>query len=295
MIEWRGETPAEKGFKEELKKAVPQTVFVTFDARQDKERLLRFLRDELAGKPRAYAYVYSFGTTASEMVRRVLATMNGHRIIHVINVVADPVAAKLAESLEAAGENRIVGCHLVPPEVQLRNARKLVKFARLGIIFNPREENANIQLQQLKDLSIPMGFTVIPIRIKPETGDLESALRQIAEREFHVDCVYLHSESFLVSNAKRVVQQLNEARIPTIAAVEPFMQEGALTGTIVSYRRLGQLVAKAVVKDIKSSQATCNGPVILDPSPEFLLNTTTAGSLGIKLDGLDVTGLKTIR
>ncbi len=295
MIEWRGETPAEKGFKEELKKAIPQTVFVTFDARQDKERLLRFLRDELAGKPRAYDYVYSFGTTASEMVRRVLATVSSKRIVHVVNVVADPVAAKLADSLEAVGENRIVGCHLVPLEVQLANARKLVKFARLGIIFNPREENANIQLQQLTELSTIMGFAVIPIRIKPETADLESALRQIAEREVHVDCVYLHSESFLVSNAKRVITHLNASRIPTITAVEPFMQEGALVGTIASYRRLGQLVAKAVAKDIKNPRTMCNGPVILDPDPEFLLNTTTAGSLGIKLDGLDTTGLKTIR
>jgi hypothetical protein len=73
------------------------------------------------------------------------------------------------------------------------------------------------------------------------------------------------------------------------------MQEGALVGTIASYQKLGQLVARAVAKDIKSPGATCNGPVILDPAPEFLLSTATAGSLGIRLEGLDTAGVKPIR
>lgn len=293
MIQWRGETPAEKGFMDELQRTVAGIEFVTFDADQDKDRLLNYLRGEFTGKARRFDYVYSFGTTASEMVRRVLATVNAKGIVHIINIVADPVTAKLADSLSAAGGNRIVGCHLVPLETQLRNARRIVAFTRIGLIFNPREENANIQLQQLTDLSVRMGFAVVPVRIRPEKEDLENALRRIAEKEIDVDCVYLHSESFLVSNAKLVVKRLNEARIPTITAVEPFMQEGALTGTIASYHKLGQLVARAVVKDIKNPRATHNGPVIFDPNPEFILNTTTAASLGIKVDG--IAGVKFIK
>lgn len=295
MIQWRGETPAEKGFKDELRKAAAGVAFVTFDADQDKDRLLEYLRGEFTGKAHRFDYVYSFGTTASERVRRVLSTVDAKGTVHIMNIIADPVAARLANSLAAAGENRIVGCHMIPLETQLRNAMNIVPFRKLGLIFNPREENSNIQLQQATGLSDKLGFTVVPIRIRPEREDLETALRQIEDKKIDVDCVYLPSESFLVSRAKEVVQRLNAAKVPTIAAVEPYMQEGALTGTIASYDRLGRLVARVVAKDLKSRPARNNWPVILDPSPEFLFNTATASALGIKPEEPGIAGLKYIK
>ncbi len=295
MIQWRGETPAEKGFKDELKKTVAGIAFVTFNADQDKDRLLDYLHKEFTGQARTFDYVYSFGTTASDMVRRVLSTVDAKGTVHIMNIIADPVAAKLADSQAAAGENRIVGCHLVPLETQLRNAMKIIRFRKVGLIFNPREGNSNIQLEQVTNLSAKMGFTVIPIRIKPEQEELEAALRQVEEKQVDVDCVYLLSESFLVSHAKEVVRRLNAAKIPTIAAVEQYMQEGALTGTIASYDKLGRLVARTVAKDLKNRRIRNNWPVIIDPSPEFLLNTATASSLGIALEESRVPGLKRIK
>ena len=295
MVQWRGETPAERGFMDELRRHVPGVAFETFNADQDKDRLLDYLHQVFVRKTRTFDYVYSFGTTASEMVRRVMFAVETKGVVHVINIVADPVAARLADSLASAGENRIVGCHMVPLETQLRNALKIVPFKRMGIIFNPREENSNIQLRQATDLSVRMGFTVVPIRIRPEPGDLENALHRVGTGKIEVDAIYLLSESFLVSNAPWVVKRLNAARIPTIAAVEQYMQEGALTGTIASYQKLGQLVARTVAKDIKSRLATNRWPVVLDPNPEFQVSTSTADTLGIKLEGTKVAGLKYLR
>ena len=69
----------------------------------------------------------------------------------------------------------------------------------------------------------------------------------------------------------------------------------ALTGTIASYQKLGQLVARTVAKDIKSRSATNRWPVVLDPNPEFQVSTSTADTLGIKLEGTKVAGLKYLR
>ena len=101
MILWRGETIAEKGFKDGLKDLGYSIKYTIMNAGQDRRKLARLLRNKLRVKLKQFDYVYTFGTTVSRATKIIVNS----KVPQIYNLVAAPVQSGLVQSQEKSGGN----------------------------------------------------------------------------------------------------------------------------------------------------------------------------------------------
>ncbi len=275
MVVWRGETSAEQSFVNELIRRGYHLNVDLFNARQDRTALADILRQKLYPNIDQYDYVYTFGTTVSETVKTLL---HGIKPL-VFNIVADPVGSDLLAQ-DGLGHDNIVGVtNAVPTLTQIDNARSLIRFNALGVPYNPRENNSSLVVNKLQEAGEHYGFKVIPFRIRPDDQLWRIDLRTMLTTKT-IDAVYLPPDSFLISRAPELLSLLNQAQIPTICAVEEYIQHGCLMGTVADYADLGRLAAD-IVDRLERGIPFSQIPLEFDPAPQFRVNSALKTLLGL--------------
>ena len=273
MILWRGETDAELGFKEEVRKLGYDATYEVFNAGQDKSRLGDILRQDLDLK--RFDYVYTFGTTVSVQTKSFLKG----RVPQIFNIVSYPVRSGLAESMISSGGNICGVKSDVPIGQQIAYAMKILNFKRLGFIFNSREKNSNITLDELKALSDTFGFEIVKFRSPPAKHRLERNLSIIAKKADVIDAVFVPSDSYITSKGKLVAKGLNMAGIPTIGASQKLVEDGILLGSVADYYLLGQQAA--TILDRHQKGAPLSMIPIESPHPKLVINQATMKLLNL--------------
>jgi ABC-type uncharacterized transport system substrate-binding protein len=94
--------------------------------------------------------------------------------------------------------------------------------------------------------------------------------------------VYLPADSFLISEAKLLGAELRAAKIRSIAAVETYVDHGALLGVVPQYRELGRAAA-AIVHRHLNGQRLQEMAVQVDPEPVVKINAATSRALGVAI------------
>lgn len=275
MVLWRGETEAELGFKNEMQTLGYRVQYTVFDARQDKSRLNSLLRQSL--DPKTFDYIYTFGTTVSLQTKNLLK----ERVPHVFNIVSYPLHSGLVKSLEATGANICGVKSDVPLLDQVQNGMAVLPFKQMGVLFNPREKNSTLTLDELEVLGREFNFKVIAFRTPPTRNRLELNIRKIIESDPPISVVFLPADSFITSQAPRILKSLNRAGISTIGASHKLLTEGALLGSVADYYTLGQQAAKIVDRNQKG-EPLAEIPVAL-PHRRLVINRTTMEHLGLDL------------
>jgi putative ABC transport system substrate-binding protein len=277
MVLWRGETRAEEGFKAELEQLGYTAEYHTLNANQDLSALAELTRNE--NKFAAFDYIYAFGTTVTLFISRIV----GDTPPIIFNVVTDPVKSKIIDKMDAPGKNISGASNYIPLKIEIENALKVIPFKRLGIFFNPREKNSDIIKKQLIGISEKMGFEVITLRCPPVGPLFEQHLTNVANNTIGVDAIYLPSDSFLASQAKRIGRQLKKGKIASIGSIRRFVEMGALLGTVPDYYALGTQAAQVIDRHQKGDPLSTI-PVQTPKHPALVINTTTAAHLGIDID-----------
>jgi putative tryptophan/tyrosine transport system substrate-binding protein len=190
MILWHPETPAEAGFKDELKKLGYTADYVVIDAHQDRTALRSKIESEILPQLKSFDYVYSYGTTVTQVTKVLL----GGRAQQLFDIVYDPVGAGFVESLTASGGNITGASDAVPLSAQFKPFLKQFKIKKLAVLFNPREKNSNQQLQGLQQAAKNYGFDVIELPSPPALDRLQQNLKSLADGQVKVDAVYLPAE-----------------------------------------------------------------------------------------------------
>jgi len=278
MVLWRGPTEADRGFMDRLEQLGYSVSYVTLDAQQDRTRLGTLLRNELGPNLGKFDYVYSYGTTASKTTKTFL----NNRIPHVFSNVADPVRSEVVRSLDASGENISGTTNRIPVSAQIEKVSNIFGFKKLGIIFNPRENNSMLMRQELYEYSKTKKFDVIDFRTPPAGDRLQSALTNLTANPDQVDAVYLPLDSFVLTKAKEIGAALRSAGVKSIGALKVYMTNGALLGVVPDYYKLGKRVADIVHRH-QGGEALANIPVAGVEESTLIVNRTTAGMLKVTL------------
>lgn len=276
MMLWRGELESEKGFRETLEKLGYTPEYTVFDAKQNKKKLAILLRTELAPRPDAFDYYYTFGTTVSKMTKDFLK----NRVPQVFTIVLDPVKAKLVKNPEAPGENISGAMIKVPLEEQLDNVLQIRKIKKIAIIYNTGEKNSIIQVSEMEKSARKYGFQIIQLP-SPTVEVLEKNLKKLTAKEIDADAVYLPSDSFLASQAPRIASYTNAARILTIGGSSAFVKEGIFISTSFDYYASGKSAAEIIDRHQKGEKLE-NIAVQKNP-PAVFINKTTAELLGVEI------------
>jgi putative ABC transport system substrate-binding protein len=277
MIQWRGETEACRGFRDGLKEAGYSVRYSVLDAEQSRTNLGRLLREKLLPNLESYDYVYSYGTTASQMTKTIL----NNRVPHVFSNVTAPVESEIADSMQSSGGNLSGTSNRVPLSFQIETAIRVLRFKTLGIMFNPREKNVVVIRRTLHDLGNKYGFQVVDLRSAPGGDSLERNLQKLTDGSTQVDAVYLPLDSYHMTEADVIGPRLRSAKIVTIAAQKKYIQNGALFGAIPDYYALGKEVAGIVDRN-RRGEALIDVPIETPRKPLIMINQTTSQALGIR-------------
>lgn len=277
MIVWRGETQAEKGFKDGLTELGYKVKYRILNSGQDRKKLGQIL-SKLKPEFDAFDYIYTFGTTVSRTTRVILKD----QVPQIFNVVTDPVGAGIVQSMKSSGGNISGMSDAIPISIQIKSVLDVIKFEKLGLFFNPREKNSIIIRKELYDVAKHLGFKVIDLRSPPAQEMLQENLQKIIDQSILVDAVYLPSDSFLASNAELIGSRLRTAKIKSIAATKRFIENGALLGVVTDYYKLGQTVAKIVDRHQKGEKLQKISIEKVE-NPYLVINKTTCDILNIRI------------
>lgn len=275
LLLWRGETMAEKGFKDGLEAFGYTTEFVTFNADQDVTKLGNFL-SSIASQSDEFDYVYTFGTTISRRAQLVL----NNKVPQLFNIVTDPVGAGIIEKATAERGNIGGASDAVPLSRLFKITIDFFGFQKIGLFFNPREKNSLLIRKEIKALAKTHRFEVVDFRSPPAAQILKENLQKLIDNPKMVDAVYLPADSFLVSNAALIGRQLRSAKIVSIGSVRNFIEAGVLMGFAVDYYQLGQAVA-AIIDRNQRGEELQQIPVARGDF-SLMINQTTSELLGIK-------------
>ena len=278
MVLWRGETEAEKGFREGLKDLGYSVHYTVMNAGQDRAELGRLLREDLKPKLDGVDYVYSYGTTVTLATKTIVQDKTP--VIFVI--VADPVGAGVVRSMESSGENIAGVSNEVSLALQIKTALTVVPFRRLGLLFNPREKNSMLIRERLVEVARPLGIEVVDVRSAPVQDMLQENLHKLRDKTIAVDAVYLPADSFHISNAKLIGAELRAARVKSIAALDTYIDHGALAGVVPDYNKLGRAAA-TIVHRHQGGQKLQDMPVETDKDPLLKVNGVTSRALSVAI------------
>ncbi len=278
MVLWRGETKAEFGLKDKLKELGYSVHYTIYNAEQNRSNLAHMLRMGLEPKHKQFDYIYSFGTTASQMTRRVVLD----RIPHIFNIVTAPKEAGIVENMDSTGGNVSGISHSSSLELQIKSALQIKKFTKIGYFFNPREENSKITLEQLDSIGKNYKFEVVIFRCAPNSEMLLNYLQKLVETPSTVDAVYLPLDSYIISKASVLGEKLKIAKIMSIGAQKDYIDNGALLGLIPDYYQLGT-VAAGIIDRHRKGEKLENIPVHTVRKPTLFINETTRKALGISI------------
>ncbi|OGR06523.1 MAG: hypothetical protein A2511_04115 [Deltaproteobacteria bacterium RIFOXYD12_FULL_50_9] len=273
MILFRGETPAEQGFRETLTTSRDFDIKITvFDANQSKDKLKTII-DGL--DPSQFDLFYTFGTMASQMA---VEKIKDKPII--FNVVQRPVEAMLAKSWESSGNNATGASNLVSMESAFRTLSLVMSIRKLAFIYYEKDPAPKYQKAEVESVRKKFGFKVIDVPVR-DMESIPEALKQIVSAR--VDAVMFPADSFIKANADGIMTVLNQHRIPSVVIIPEMVKEnGALIALGPDYQKLGELAgisALAVLKGKKPADI----PIKRVENLKISVNLKTADILGINL------------
>jgi len=279
-ITFRGMTDVEKGFQDYFASHRIPVQITWRDLNRDASRMAGFLEEIKRTRP---DLVYTWGTSVT---LGVVGTYDGYDpavnitdIPVVFTLVAAPVLAKIVPDLKNPRRNVTGVYHVAPTEAQIRAMQSYRPFKSIGILYTPTEQNSVVVVDEVREVSKRMGFSVIAKPLKLDAAKkvtAEGAPEMIRElKAQNVDWLYLPPDSYLGTQAKSVIiPAAMEARLPTFASTEQLMETGALTGLVSRYTQIGQFTA------YKAEQILVNKV----PPSKIPVETLTRFSLQVRMD-----------
>jgi len=271
MITWRGETEAEQGFMDGLAKSPWQVSYLKFHANQDRARLYRMITQI---RNASVDLIYVFGTTATQMVLSRIKDTPA-----VFNIVTRPVAAGIIAGWERSGNNATGASNQVPVHHQLKTLKKVINYTKLGVIYNPLEQNSIIQKNIVKSLESTLGFELKEYHVSRQSD----VPKVIPHLQGAVDAVYLPADSMVKSLGKIIMAEINAFKIPSLSAVESMViNDGVLLGLVPNYYQLGRLAATKAIQIFMGKKPTEIPSSTLDYF-HISVNLITAQKIGVQI------------
>lgn len=242
MALWRGPTEVEKAFVDHLRESGVAFELTVRDAGQDAGKVPAMVAEIKATRP---DLVYSWGTPVTlGLVGPLDERDPARRVVEVpvvFTMVASPVGARIVAELGPSGRNVTGVTHTVPLEVQLKAMRSYGPFARLGLIYNPKEDNSVAVARRLSELGAGDGFAVLERRLT----DPEAIPILVAElKQDGAEFLYIPADTLIGQHRQALTKAAIEAGLPSFAAAELSIRGAdALLGLVSRYDQIGRFTA----------------------------------------------------
>lgn len=284
MLVFRGCEAACQGFVDYIKaRKIPAAIEI-LDAATDRQRMQAHIARVRRNKP---DLVVTWGTAIS---LEALGTYDGvdpsrhiTDVPAIFMIVSNPVDLRLVPDHQSSGRNITGTRYLVSEEVQLKAARSYLPFERLGIIYNPQENNSLQSVANLQQQAAALGFALIerPVRLVGGEPDPESLPERVAEVvRAGAQLLYQPPDTFLLLHRRALTGAAVAAGLPVFAAAEAPVREGqALMGVVNRYYTVGQLSAAQAERILVHKVPPHEIPIEAPRNFSFLVNMPVARAL----------------
>jgi putative tryptophan/tyrosine transport system substrate-binding protein len=196
--------------------------------------------------------------------------------------VADPIGAKLVESIRRPGGNATgltnFGLELVGKRLEyLKEINP--QLARAAMIVNPTNPISNFYIEQSNAAATKLGLTCKPYNVGT-LDDLEPAFdAMIGDR---MEAVFFNAESLFYVGKKRIAELALARKLPCCGYVKEVLDAGML----ISYGADQRLIARRTayyVDRILKGERPADMPVEQPTLFQLCINLTTAKALGLTI------------
>jgi putative tryptophan/tyrosine transport system substrate-binding protein len=286
LVTWRGWTDTDEGFKDHFERRRIPVELTWRDAGGDAARLAEIVKEIRTIEP---DLVYAWGTSvALGVVGRVQDRSPDRHIIDIPVVfcnVTDPIHSGIVESGEPTRTNVTGSFFVVPLQAQLSTIQSYRPIERLGVIFNPLENNAVITVEELRRLAPEFGMTLLefPVEIQDGEPSRPSVPRLVAEAaSLGVEFLYVPPDSFLSRRNMDLGEAALRHRLPIFGAAEGTLGGSKLMmGLINRYYTIGQLAAWQAERILVHGEDPGTMPIENLPRFSLVLNMQTVRELGL--------------
>jgi len=267
-----GYPDGQKGALSELRKEGFDESKVDFDIRTaegSKDKLIEILKEFRAKNPNL---IIPLGTTT------VIEAYNEFKDIPIVaTIVFDFVGAGVAKSWESSGTNVTGTSSFVDLSTMIQTLRQVSPVKRLGVLYNEKEVNAALQLDELKKIEAKMGFVIIAANVATaeEAGDVTRSLVG------QVDSIFITGATTVGKGLKDIVEVANKSKIPTVAHLADRSEKGVLVVVSADPLKLGELAGKKAAQVLRGAKPT-DIPIEMLKSYSIALNLKTAKAMGIR-------------
>ena len=287
LVLWNGCEEACRGFLDYLKFSHENVEIIQKDLNQKVDNIPELIAEI---KEQAPDLLVTWGTLASV---KILGTGNEGPVSEygaipaLFMVVSQPVESGLVSSLVSQGRNVTGVMHLVPLAEQLQAARQIVEFDKLGIVYNPKETNAQATVNQLKQYADLMNFELLerPVPLsknnkQPSAESIASLVADLADKK--ADLIYLGPDAFVNANRKALIDTATAFSIPVFSASEGAVRnDNALFAFVHRYYTVGQMAGKKALQILKDKTQAYDIPIEAPQRSLFVVNMTAAQRTGV--------------
>ncbi len=215
------------------------------------------------------------------------AAVQGTDIPLVYSAVTDPVAAQLAQSMEAPGENMTGTSDYIDTakilDLVLANNPDT---KTLGLIYNLGETNSAATIEALRPVLEEKGIQAVESTVTTP-GEVQMAAQNLVSKG--VDAIFVPIDNTVASAMSVLADEAIKGGVPVYTAADSLVRDGGLATTGVNYTKLGELTAQMAVQ-VLQGEDPATMPVQVLNDGIVTVNTTTAKALGIDPNVFDLTG-----
>lgn len=285
MVLHRAGTETDQGFKDYLFSAGLDVELTVRNIEGDDTKLPAIVEEIRALRP---DLVYTQSTLVTEGIVGRLGEVDPARHITdlpvVFSMVADPLSAGLASSLESSGRNLTGAVHVASLPVQLKAMRSFMPLKRLGLAYNPSELSQRIMFEKLSQLTAQAGIELVAAHPldsdgKPDPARLTAMMAELAAHK--PDLVYVPPVNFFAPHSKYLMDEARQRGLPTFCAIQVQLDAGGMMGLVAPFYNVGSLAGYKATQILRDRRAPSEIPIETLSRFSFEVDMPTVHALGL--------------
>lgn len=164
---------------------------------------------------------------------------------------------------------------------QIRMAGCCMSLKKLGILYNPGDAAASLQVEILRDVAAQKGLSLYEVAYQPD----KAAEPQIQKLVGHITALYVPEDTDLLTHFDDIVKVMNGANIPIIGEQSEMVRRGALISVSPSYYRMGFSGGRMAASLLKGDLIPEDIPIMRQQDPDIVINMKQVNALNIPLPG----------
>lgn len=219
--------------------------------------------------------IIAIGTAAAQAAMKAT---RGTKILVIFSSITDPLGAHLVKDLKRPQDNVTGVSNFIDIKPQLQLFKELLpRLKRLGMIYNPGEDNSVAIQKKVKDAARDLNL-VITTQAADKTSEVMGAARALIGM---VDAIFISNDNTALAAFGSINKVAAQKKLPVFASDGDLIKQGALAVLGPNQYELGKQTTRLMLTAIKDKKRL---PAVEFPQKvDLLLNREMAIKLRITI------------